>query len=75
MGRVYPNDDGSLSLPDDSYGQDGNGEWFTRPPGQHMGNIADHAVEVHEDGTITVSPSIQGENWHGYLVRGVFKEC
>jgi hypothetical protein len=34
-----------------------------------------HAVIEHEDGTITVSPSIvmpAGQRWHGFLVRGIW---
>lgn len=40
-----------------------------------------HTFTEHEDGTLSVSPSIQmyGENmvpaWHGYLVNGVWSEC
>lgn len=74
MSRIYPDENGALTLIDDSYGQDGSGEWFARPPGQHMGSLADHVIEVEVDGSITVSPSIQGENWHGYLERGIFRE-
>lgn len=43
------------------------------------GNLANHKIIEHEDGTITVSPSIlikappYGE-WHGFLVRGVWRE-
>lgn len=35
-------------------------------------NPAIHAVTEHEDGTITVSPSIVTSSWHGWLVRGVW---
>jgi hypothetical protein len=31
-----------------------------------------HSVTEHEDGTITVSPSIQGDKYHGNLIRGVW---
>ncbi len=38
-----------------------------------------HKVTEHEDGTITVSPSIlitrHDGQWHGYLERGVWREC
>jgi hypothetical protein len=38
-----------------------------------------HTIVEHEDGTITVSPSIlvtgsHGKQWHGYLERGVWRE-
>ncbi len=42
---------------------------------------AKHTITEHEDGTITVSPSILStwgdgaNNWHGYLERGVWREC
>lgn len=62
------------------------GIWECRPPGDHppslQGNLSGHEVVEHEDGTITVSPSIlckstwAGEpvEWHGYLERGVWRE-
>jgi hypothetical protein len=57
------------------------GVWYCRPPWKHaLGNLAKHQVEEHEDGTITVSPSILikcggdiGE-WHGYLRKGVWDQ-
>lgn len=39
-----------------------------------------HTVEEHDDGAITVSPSLvmpystAGERWHGWLRRGVFED-
>ena len=86
MPRVYPDDEGHLRLGDGDYGLDPrDGNWYVRPPGQHMGNLEGHEVEEHEDGTITVKPSILLqvadpkdkdkliEVWHGYLTAGVFK--
>lgn len=57
-----------------------NGVWFCRTPNGHSGNLKAHDVIEHEDGTITVSPSILvsnnvGQLWHGYLRRGVWEEC
>ncbi len=54
-----------------------DGQWYARPPGMHTGSLQNHAVEEHEDGTITVSPSIRiadgrGKSWYGYLRRGVW---
>lgn len=74
--------------PDDSipepgeYGRGSNGQWQCCPPGQpHLfGNLSSHDVIEHEDGTITVSPSIlitqewRNLQWHGYLERGVWRE-
>jgi hypothetical protein len=46
-----------------------------------LGNLSRHTVTEHEDGTISVSPSIlmggQGTTtapWHGFLERGVWRE-
>lgn len=49
-----------------------------------IGSLRLHEIEEHEDGTITVSPSIllkmpvdggarEIEVWHGYLERGVWR--
>lgn len=63
--------------------------WFVRCPSTkdgelHLftGNLANHNVIEHEDGTITVSPSIlvtsrwagEERQWHGFLERGVWRE-
>jgi hypothetical protein len=56
--------------------------WYCRAPvpGEIMfsGNLTNHEVTEHEDGTITVSPSIlirrgRGKEWHGWLERGVWR--
>lgn len=73
---------GELLLAEGEYGQDRAGTWFARPFGMHMGGLENHDVTEHEDGTITVHPSIliisgrgNGEvRWHGYLERGVWRE-
>lgn len=49
-------------------------------PGNHLANLSQHTVTEHEDGTVTVSPSIlvsdgSGPLWHGFLERGVFREA
>lgn len=54
--------------------------WVCTTPNGHHGNLGAHNVAEHEDGTITVSPSIlisdhTGELWHGYLEHGVWREC
>jgi hypothetical protein len=43
-----------------------------------VASLAGHDIVEHEDGTITVSPSIlihrhDGE-WHGYLEKGIWRE-
>lgn len=63
------------------YWRDINGGWHCCTPGPGLfGNLTRHEVKEHEDGTITVSPSIRvsGPNigsWHGYLERGVWREA
>lgn len=58
--------------------------WYCRCPStehQDQGNLARHEVTEHEDGTITVSPSIliyphgDSPGWHGFLERGVWRSC
>lgn len=64
-----------------------SGLWFCRCPCVEnlSGNLTNHVIEVHDDGTITVSPSIlvrkrQGYpdgslkdlTWHGFLQNGVW---
>jgi hypothetical protein len=59
-----------------------DGEWYGMSPNGLLAGLAKHQITIHEDGTITVSPSIlvrgspPGEqSWHGYLKRGVWEEC
>lgn len=64
------------------YGQTPDGTWWMRVPvekGFGPGRLSSHEVKEHEDGTITVSPSIlcQGHHdktWHGYLEHGIWRE-
>lgn len=80
--RKYPNDEGRLALAAGEYGIDPtDGKWYCRVPDPEipMGSLAGHDVTEHEDGTITVSPSILIEygdvkSWHGFLERGVWRE-
>ena len=79
--RAYPDADGNLFLKEGEYGKGAGGHWYVRPPGgYHMGSLEAHTVEEHEDGTITVSPSILLDDWefgkwHVYLVRGEWRRC
>lgn len=69
-----------------------DGDWYCRAPWNHspdtygprmQGNLRGHQVTEHEDGTITVSPSIlintiwgpdkTPYTWHGFLVAGVWQ--
>jgi hypothetical protein len=53
--------------------------WWVRDPYGHVGRLDDHTVIEHEDGTITVSPSILDDahpgGWHGFLERGVWRSA
>ena len=72
------------------YGRNSDGGWRAKTPNGRDANLDAHQVLLHEDGTITVSPSILvyagrtvDDNykpmdlpaWHGYLERGVWREC
>lgn len=57
--------------------------WMFYHPDCGLGSLEDHNVTEHEDGTITVIPSIlittkhKGKKVtvHGYLTKGVWKPC
>jgi len=77
--RIYegfPNNPGEYMK-----GEDGRWE-FCLPTGIH-GAINSKAWKIaeHDDGTITVSPSIlttchnHEYDWHGFLERGIWREC
>ena len=49
-------------------------------PNGHHANLGAHVVVEHEDGSITVSPSIgindgRGQVYHGFLERGVWRDA
>lgn len=55
-------------------------QWWCVTPNGHVGNLDLHDVTEHEDGMITVSPSIliedhTGELWHGWLEHGDWRKC
>lgn len=53
-------------------------DWYVCDPQSRVGRLGDHSVVEHEDGTITVSPSILnagGGTWHGFLEHGVWRSC
>lgn len=61
-----------------------DGSFLIHWPNGLLGNLRGHTVEEHEDGTITVSPSIltKGVNQdgdpiqvHGFLERGSWRDC
>lgn len=80
IGKRQDRLDNSIFEPGE-YGKSSNDKWYCCPPGKDelVGNLSAHTVTEHEDGTITVSPSIEikswdGGYWHGYLERGVWRE-
>jgi hypothetical protein len=79
QGRRIDNQANNLVEVGDYWYSSANGYWMGRVPSGDYCNLKNHTVVEHEDGTITVSPSIlvhhgQGEVWHGYLERGVWRE-
>ncbi len=64
-----------------SYGKDVQGNWMIMFPDGRLGSLKLHEVVEHDDGTITVSPSILvtgggiATQIHGYLERGVWRDC
>jgi hypothetical protein len=92
--RVYPDPDGWLDPAEISkpatYGRSihprviemRSGWWHITTPDGHVGglNPTIHHIVEHEDGTITVTPSIDMSKrtpgaWHGWLTKGVFQSC
>lgn len=57
-----------------------NGEWYGCTPDGRLAGLRLHNVVEHDDGKITVSPSIlvsgggKSGSWHGYLENGVWRE-
>lgn len=92
--RIEWGERGPWNPGDYAFGPDG--AWHGITPSGIGCNLALHKVTEHEDGTITVEPSIlvtsphgsggftQDEvnvafsgtkEWHGFLERGVWREC
>lgn len=66
-----------------AYGTVNGKDWFCATPNGLAGNLGNHTVTEHKDGTISVSPSIlvssgrdhREPSWHGFLREGVWQEC
>jgi hypothetical protein len=81
--RMYPEKQGRRVFLPGEYGMM-SGRWYACTPAGHLGDLSNHDVAEHEDGTITVSPSIlvtgfddekqEKTIWHGYLERGIWRE-
>lgn len=81
IGKRHDLEEDEYALEMGEYGKNPEGLWFCRVPAEGFGTggLGKHTITEHEDGTITVSPSIlsTGHNdrqWHGYLERGVWRE-
>lgn len=81
--RIYPDENNVMVYAEGDYGCNALGQWFVRPPGCDLGMLDEgHSVVEHEDGTISVSPSIlvlEGNDdrvwcYHGYLLFGEWTE-
>ena len=77
--RIQPGEDGGFWLEEGQYIKTPRG-WLARPPGYHgVANLNGHEGVEHEDGTISVSPSIRiwdsRSEWHGWLEKGVWRKA
>lgn len=82
----WPENPGEYSkhITTDQYGNNKKVVWFCIPPksGIGCGSLSNHQITEHEDGTITVLPSIliynkpnkSDSGWHGYLEHGIWRE-
>lgn len=54
--------------------------WQICAPDGSQGSIATHKVIEHDDGTVTMTPSLDWSQrrpggWHGFLERGIWRSC
>jgi len=53
--------------------------WYARSPDGQLCNLSAHDIQEHENGRITVTPSILvsdgNSSWHGFLVHGVWRKA
>lgn len=77
--RIQYDNESPMPSPGD-YWKDEHGKWHGVAPNGLVANLAGHEVTEHDDGTITVTPSIKvslvhaGLIWHGYLTSGIWNE-
>lgn len=75
QGRCEP---GSYMRVDHSFEDHCEIIWYIVDPAGKVGSLRTHTIVEHEDGTITVSPSILDPapgGWHGWLERGVWRSA
>ena len=79
--RLMTMKDDWSDLVDGAYYKLPDGSWAVCPPGGVYGTLSPtvHQIVEHEDGTITVTPSILyhpwadgSHGWHGYLRAGIW---
>lgn len=81
--RIYPDLKNGEHFPllNDGEYRKCDGYFFAQAPnGGGLANLRAHQVTEHEDGSITVSPSIlikdgTGKEWHGFLEHGIWRTC
>lgn len=80
IGKRHDLAEDEYALEQGEYGKNTEGLWYccVPAPGFGTGGLSKHTIVEHEDGTITVSPSIlstghDGKQWHGYLERGIWR--
>jgi hypothetical protein len=83
--RLPDGTDWSSAVPNGAYWKSvHDGRWDATTPNGLLANLRGHQVTEHDDGTITVSPSIEVNRgranptkgyWHGFLERGVWRSC
>ena len=74
-GHRRPDGSEKIGMAAGDYCRGVDGWWWIRPPVAALGPLTEHGVVEHEDGTISVSPSIACDEWHGFLERGVWREA
>lgn len=76
QGRSRPADTKPWDLEPGDYCVRNGVAWVKLPNGAGPSRLEGWGLTEHDDGTITVSPSIldNGSGWHGYLERGVWRE-
>lgn len=77
QGRRLPDGWHSQDSEPGDYWKTPDGRWEICDPVGVLGSIGNHEVEEHEDGTITVTPSIYDapDGWHGFLIKGIWSEA
>jgi len=77
--RLYPTDKDKIfeTMKLIDYFKLSSGEFIICTPNNLIASIRNHTVIEHENGTISVSPSIliNGTGtWHGFLEKGIWRE-